>query len=76
MGIAAGVEEHSPGHNCGVVTDGHYAMRPSLKTQIETSCFALVDWAMHVSMILGKPTSHHKLVLDNFENKWIEENLV
>ena len=69
MGSAAGVEGRWRGHNYGVVTDGHYAMRPSSKTQIETSCFALVDWAVHVSMILGKPTSHHKLVLDNFENK-------
>ena len=73
MGGAAGVEGRSRGHNCGVATDGRYATWPSSKTQNETACFALVDWAVHVSMILGNPTSHHKLVLDNIENKWIEE---
>ena len=69
VGIAVGVEGRSPGHNCDVVTDGRYAMRLSLKTQIETLCSALVVWAVHVSMIPRRPTSHHKLVLDNGENK-------
>ena len=70
MGIAVGVEGRSPGHNCDVVTDGRYAMRLSRKTQIETLCFALVDWAVNVSTTPGRPTSHHKLVLDIGENKW------
>ena len=35
-----------------------------------TLCFALVDWAVNVSTTPGRPTSHHKLVLDIGENKW------
>ena len=62
MGSAAGVEGCWQGHSHGVVTYGHYAMRPFPKIQIETLYIASVDCTVNVLMILGKCTSHHKLV--------------
>ena len=60
---AALVEVRRRGHNRGAVADGYYAMRPSPKIRIQNPCFALVGWAVHVSMILGKPASRRTLGL-------------
>ena len=60
---AAADEVRWRGHNHGAVEDGYYAMRPPPKSRIQIPCVVLVGWAVHVSMILGKPASRRTLGL-------------
>ena len=55
VGSAAAGEVLWRGHNHGAVADA--------KIRIQNPCFAFVGWAVHVSMILGKPASCRTLGL-------------